>query len=298
MVARPFLYFKMNKYLVMAVMAVCCANSFAQVVDNPVSLPYGKWSSIPSAYTCDGKPIIYVRETEDLTDYENTVMRVYDANLDEVKTIRINGYVVDVYRKGGENVSVASPLCLTQTLFNDDEKFECVTAIFDEKQDYYTLGLNICSEEGKVLQTLKFPSGMRIVYINEDKLFVLETDENTRFLCCKMVDENSDGITYAYRIKKSSTETSAVSIETTPVKLNVSPRLVTRGEVLAVDSPNADISEVVVMDSVGRIVFEVKPSVGSKTVKIDSQSFGLGLHIVNVKYADGGNESSKIMVKQ
>lgn len=288
----------MNKYLVMAVMAVCSANSFAQVVDNPVALPGGKWSSIPGAYTCDGKPIIYVRETEDHTDYENTVMRVYDANLDEVKTIRINGYVVDVYRKSGENVSVASPLYLTQTLFNDDERFECVTAILDEKAFYYTIGLNICSEEGKVLQTLKFPSGMRIMDINYDKLFVLETDENTRFLCCNMLDENSDVITYAYRINKSSTGASSVSIETTPVKLNVSPRLVTRGEVLAVGSPNADISEVVVMDSAGRIVFEVKPSVGSKTVKIDSQSFGLGLHIVNVKYADGGNESSKIMVKQ
>ena len=99
------------------------------------------------------------------------------------------------------------------------------------------------------------------------------------------------------KITKNPSDPSAVSVALTPIKLNVSPRLASRGEPIKVESKSGSMRQVVVTDAAGKVVYDARSAEGQRTVKIDSYRLGHGLNVVNVKHADGSGESCKILVK-
>ena len=76
------------------------------------------------------------------------------------------------------------------------------------------------------------------------------------------------------KITKNPSDPSAVSVALTPIKLNVSPRLASRGEPIKVESQSGSMRQVVVTAVAGKVVYDARPAEGQRTVKIDSYRLG------------------------
>ena len=99
---------------------------------------------------------------------------IYDANLQKVYSINKNS---DFETRKAQTISFADwdqnsypdySFYFTQTLFNDDEKYEYVTAHYSSEFDTYGNpkidGFNIVSDDGTILQTVIFDEKTSNIY--------------------------------------------------------------------------------------------------------------------------------------
>lgn len=280
----------MKKLFITLLMVFGCLGAFAQIEDEPRIAHDGSIYRIPSDFTKSGKAQIIVYDSYYIDDNYYRDFYVYDEGINLLATIHPS-HVTEFHYKyqGTRRYDI---LYLTQTLFNDDEKYEYVRYITDDGSNV----IQIVSEDGTILQTLRLPEGTGLSWGDAGYDFVSFDKDNNYFVAdhCR-----SDGKyeTWFYKITKNPSDPSAVSVATTPIKLNVSPKLASRGEPIEVESQSGSMRQVVVTDAAGKVVYDARPAEGQRTVKIDSYRLGHGLNVVNVKHADGSGESCKILVK-
>ena len=221
-------------------------------------------------------------------EYDGNELFVYDEELTLVKEIKSTERILSLtWRKISDCPNGNKTLYLTQTHFNNDDKFEYVVVI--SVNDYHFIGLKIISENGNVLQTLNLEK-----FIYADVVRIGSYD----YLCTKIPDDNSSNMFYnLYKINKN-INPSKVSIATTPVKIEVSPRVAERNQDITIAAEGEGIREVVVTDASGRTVYSTKAAEGQQTVKLNSLYLSSGLNIVSVKSADGKSENCKVVVKK
>lgn len=247
----------------------------AQVENEPVEkFTDAYFYGISQLFSYDSKPKLV--EFADDRSY----MKLYDEDLNLLKEFIVTSGTLESLSicDFTSNNTDSYLNCLTQTLFNNDEKYEYVTRTDNT--------INIVSEDGNLLQTVSIPDaysfyGLYLWVLGDMNYLVIQ----------------SYGKTLVYKITKNPSDPSAVSVATTPIKLNVSPRLASRGEPIEVESQSGSMRQVVVTDAAGKVVYDARPAEGQRTVRIDSHRLGHGLNVVNVKHADGSGESCKILVK-
>lgn len=229
---------------------------------------------------------------------------IYDENLNIAKTLRFPGEDYPPYlpyydyNLGDEG----KELEFTQTLFNDDEKFEYVTYITERRLDEYgdyidaTIGLNIVSEDGTILQSLYLPEGRKKIF-DFELARIYAYGKNYYLAFGEFQDKDGECYVDFYKINKDASDPSKVSISTEPKRMSVSPRMVGRNEDITVAAETEDLRDVVVTDASGRRVYSTRVSDGQRAVRINANRLTPGMNVVNVKDANGKNEDFKVIVK-
>lgn len=281
----------MKKFFVSTIMALACVGASAQVETTPVKLGEGYIYGIPEVCSYNYKSYMTLVEF----DYDKNAgdMRVYDEDINLVKEIKLAEKPLSLSYRNLSGDSNYATMFLTQTLFNDDEKYEYVVGIPDGSDSYGKIsGFKIVSEDGTVLQTVSFGMGA------SSEPDIIEIGMNTYF-AFEMYEDSESWNSYLnlYKINKSDDPTK-VSVATAPVRISVSPRVAERNQDITVVAEGEGIREVVVTDAAGRIVYSTKAAAGQQTVKINSRHLSSGLNVVSVKSADGKNENCKVIVKK
>lgn len=270
-----------------------CLGAFAQIEDEPRIAHDGSIYRIPSEFTKSGKAQIIVYDYYYIDDNYYYDFYVYDEGINLLATIHPSHVTSFHYKYQGTRSY--DELYLTQTLFNDDEKYEYVRYIEDNIDDGSNV-IQIVSEDGTILQTLRLPEGTGLSW-DDGSYYIVSFDKDNNYFVASHYRSDRKYEKWFYKITKNPSDPSAVSVATTPIKLNVSPRLASRGAPIKVESKSGSMRQVVVTDAAGKVVYDARPAEGQRTVKIDSYRLGHGLNVVNVKHADGSVESCKILVK-
>ena len=278
----------------MVAMSAMCVN--AQVETTPITIADNDLYGIGEEYS-------YNHETSlvsiGYSDKEAVIMHVYGEDLNLKKTITpseepINFTVINLNSNSSDYT-----MYLTQTLFNDDEKYEYIVSVTKRNQyGYdYSAGLKILSDDGSVLQTIMFPENVEGYFDHNGlKLFIIGSSiylEGGDY-------EDADGNEYMnlYKINKDAQDPSKVSIATAPMRVSVSPRMASRNQDINVVAEGNGVREVIVTNAAGQVVYSTKVAAGETNVKISSRRLSSGLNVVSVKGADGKEENCKVIVKK
>jgi len=239
---------------------------------------------VPKTFTYQEKPCLYVRESNKI-DPSTRAFVIFDENFEEIMRLsNIEAESVELY--DFDTFADEYDFYLSQTLFNNDEKFEYITLIKNESDE--CSGLQIKSETGDVLSTVTFNKASFYCYLGLFKmkskvyLFVVAED---------------DDLTYIYRIDK---ETSTVQKVKSIEGMNIMPRMPKRHEVVTVelDDVSDEARELQVVNGAGQMVDRIIVPAGQKQVQLNSAHMSPGINIINVKGSDNKAASSqKIFVK-
>lgn len=193
-------------------------------------------------------------------------------------------------------------ILLTQTLFNDDEKYEYIrktwepvttTQSYDDRMvvttKHYCTGFEIVSEDGKILQTIKFGAKSKdtwnwcIINLN-DKVYL-------RIRWSELDGESKEDW---YRITPSST--SGLKRVNVPHGLTVMPTMAKRHETINVEVRESNQDRTVsIVGTGGQVVWQGTIHAGQKQLTVPASRLAKGVNVVNV---DGSNgESVKVIVR-
>ena len=272
-------------------MALACIGANAQIETTPLKTLGRYLYGIDEQFLYDAgtQYVVSVEYSEDRTA---ATMRVYDNEFNLKKTITPESVPSALHVQMLNANSADYTIYLTQTLFNDDEKFEY---LIEPGSGMYATELKVVSEDGTVLQTLKYPAGVK-VYRDEIDLFVVGSNKYLRIGVS--VDENGNEYMNLYKINKDAKDPSKVSIATAPMRVSVSPRMASRNQDINVVAEGNGVREVIVTNAAGQVVYSTKVAAGENNIRISSRRLSSGLNVVSVKGADGKEENCKVIVKK
>ena len=281
----------MKKLFISTMMALACIGANAQIETTPLKTLGEYLYGIDELFLYDAgtQYVVSVEYSEDRTA---ATMRVYDNEFNLKKTITSESVPSALYVQMLNANSADYTIYLTQTLFNDDEKFEYLI----EPGSGTPTELKVVSEDGTVLQTLKFPAGVEVYRGDGIGLFVMGSNKYLRI--GKSVDENGNEYINLYKINKDAKDPSKVSIATAPMRVSVSPRMASRNQDINVVAEGNGLREVIVTNAAGQVVYSTKVAAGENNVRISSRRLSSGLNVVSVKGADGKEENCKVIVKK
>ena len=284
----------MKKFFITTMMAMSAMCVNAQIETTPKPLPQSL-DGIGEQFRYnpdEGYVVSCTTVGEDQNNDGIITIRVYDENLGIKKTINPTDYPESIWVYNYNNNSDDYEITLTQTLFNDDEKFEYILLQEDNENRSYYKSLQVISEDGTILQTLEFPNK---VYGGIVKLVIIG---NSRYLAFGEYEGEDDfSCLNMYKINKSA-DPSKVLIATAPMRVSVSPRMASRNQDINVVAEGNGVREVIVTNAAGQVVYSTKVAAGETYVKISSRRLSSGLNVVSVKGADGKEENCKVIVKK
>ncbi len=269
----------LSAFLGVGVGTVSAQNKLAEVGKTDGTLDY-----CPAQFSYQGKPRIFERiNTED----DSYVCNVYDCNMQKERQISFKEYPMSMefIDLDAGNLYNGTNLGLTQTLFNQDEKFENVVDLENGK------GFSIVQEDGTVV----FTENRDFVWGENDYSHYLDFElikmggkcylkvGDSEYDYMYLVDnESGTGITYVNKMKNTS----------------VRPTVLERNTPVTVDLKDATGQHTVtVVNASGRTVHAESVPQGQTSLTLDTSKWGSGLNVVSVKGADGKVESCKVIVK-
>ena len=284
----------MKKLFISTMMALACIGANAQIETTPLKTLGRYLYGIDEQFLYDAGTQYVVSVEWGGSDGKTAgTMRVYDNEFNLKKTITPESVPSNLDVHVLNENSADYTIYLTQTLFNDDEKFEY---LIEPGSGTYATELKVVSEDGTVLQTLKFPAGVEVYRGDGIGLFVMGSNKYLRI--GESVDENGNEYMNLYKINKDAKDPSKVSIATAPMRVSVSPRMASRNQDINVVAEGNGVREVIVTNAAGQVVYSTKVAAGENNVRISSRRLSSGLNVVSVKGADGKEENCKVIVKK
>lgn len=216
---------------------------------------------------------------------------IYDENFNKRKSIVIpeNSFIIttELYDVTANRKEY---LMLTQTLFNDDSKFEYLLPLENNE------GVRVVNEDGTELGCIQFHSDFKLNMLqsltwSQVKTFDLGTKKYLAFIVNK---EGDDSWTYlVYSIDDISTGAKLVAMTKGP---RVSPTIANRSEMITVEleGENSQGREVSVVNAAGQTVMKTMIPAGQKSTQINASTLSQGLNVLNVKGEQG---ATKIIIK-
>ena len=244
---------------------------------------------IPKVFSYQNEPLAYIYD-------DNYDFVVYDKNFEEVKRFN-SSFVQKKYEWRDEPIKIGAVdfslydfdtfaddgwFYLSQTLFNNDEKFEYIMPVINEENNYS--GFEVKSEDGTVLSSITIDES------NYDCCSILKLGDNV-YLAVYYFN-NKVGI---YRIDR---ETSSLQKVKAVEGLNIQPRMPKRHEMVTVemDEVSSADRELQVVNAAGQTVDRVVVPAGSRQVQLSASHMSPGVNVIKV----GGTDASgnyKIFVK-
>ena len=289
----------MKRLFTLFAFASAIATGQAQnVTDKPVILRVSTFSYIPSYLSHDGKTYLVAE------DYYNGSLSVYDDNLNVIKSLKNEDRgIAALVLQDFDSFSATAQgdgiwLDLSQTLFNNDAKYEYV--IRTKKLVHWTIdgetcsgelysGFKIVNEDGKVLQEIHAP-----FEITKEKDF--EVEDIIKFNDKYFIHVLSYNEEYLYPINRNTAD--GISPVGAPVKISASPSLARRGQTVTVELDEDATRErtVTVTNAAGQRVWRGTAKQGQKTVNLSTDRLSHGVNIVNVE-GESARSSCKVIVR-
>ena len=214
-------------------------------------------------------------------------------------------------------------ICLSQTLFNNDAKYEYITfpyqleewepagihnpqgpidqsGNYTEYRSIYFLStyrsFNIMSEDGTVLQIVTFPTGFKMV--ERVHAQVIQLANECYFLCYGNI--NDQGTILVYKINRSSVGASVEQV-CAPIKVGVYPNLVNRNQTITIqlsgDNAAKTAIDVEVVNMSGQVTDRQTISAGQTHTQIRANKFSTGMNIVNLLQNGKTIGTQRVVVK-
>lgn len=304
----------------MAVFAMFGATAQNQIT--PVDVPMTSYNHnyhyyIPRFLTNGNTPYITVlRETSIANVYDSCFL--FDNNLQVAKTLPyilgthsyywseeyVTKYTVPTYLKiynYDDNITekIISSVYYTQTLFNNDSKFEYIKPVWDGERRI--VRLDVIDEDGNTVNSITWTAGyfLNPIYYNSGEMVYSDETYNLcrlivigrkYYLILSVGASNHITQTLCYRIDRQTQ--SITRVENVP--FNVFPTVAERGSDITVQlEEGTNAREIVVVDAMGREVKCVPVAQGQREVKISTSDLGSGMGFVS----DRKNGAVKIIVR-
>lgn len=279
----------MKKLLSFLFGLLVCTLSYAQVGE-PSSISAhldNDYFAVYPEFTSDGRGQV-VMVTSDGKE-KPYAYKVYDEDLNLLlsKSSYFEIEEIPIYNVNVPGAIDEASLVLSQTLFNDDSKYEYVFC----KRKYNSNGceiiyeFDILNEDNEILQSVSVPESK-----NMDEIELLLINDK-RYLML-----NNDAETLAYPIVKSGTGIKSVS---TPVLIDgaLSCRMKSNSLSITTSKTCSKDRDVTVFDASGRIQAMTLIPAGSTTATIEALNLNPGISVVSMKEDSGTVESCKVIVK-
>ena len=222
------------------------------------------------------------------------------------------------------NFNTGDGLCLTQTLFNSDNKYEYLyfphelseendyghgpiapspdyyeSGTYTEEKTYYQYSLyksfNIMSEEGTILQTVTFPNGFEMDYLTAQ---VIQLSGEFYILCQGKM--NDSGTLLIYKINRSSVGASVEQV-CAPIKVGVYPNLVNKNQTITIqlsgDNAAKTATDIEVVNMSGQMTDRQTISAGQTHTQIRANKFSTGMNVVNLLQNGKTIGTQRVIVK-
>lgn len=207
---------------------------------------------------------------------------------------------------------------ITQTLFNSDDAYEYISPIYElteDREDFWAegsiydngeyfgqyasfydsricghiVGFRIMSENGSVLQTVRFDEGLYVDSSYLDNTFTIITFGGKNYLSCSLV-----GKTMLYEI---ASQSGVQKVATYPT--SIYPTLVSTGESVNVSFGEGQTGHrsISVNDLLGRQVLSASADASQGPVALPASQMAKGVNIVSVTGGDQPAQSTKVIVK-
>ena len=262
-------------------------------------------------------PVVYCKynKEEKILYQVDCIYKVYSGEWVE-STEEYNDYVNRFPRVEYNTAQGSVDASLTQTFYNDDEKYEYlvytigISELSEEKdrdndgevdEIYiykipYAKGFTIMNEDGETLSSVDFDENFRlydsysvlinIMLINGKKYIsfpgsIVSDDQEISVRAIYSIDSNNSGIRKVMTTKG----------------LRVSPTIADRSQTITVEleGDSSKSHEVRVVNAAGQTVKEAVIPAGQRSISLSASELGHGMNIVNVNGKQGGN--CKIIIK-
>lgn len=241
---------------------------------------------IPKEFTVTGHPYLVTYQYDDNDNLSS--IKVYDDNITLIHTSTSvpSGieYLTFVDYDAGFYV-IEGYVLFTQTMFNTDAEYEYVK-ITDNHV------LEICSENGAVLNTISGENGFGVRYAYLCKLggkcylVLQEGDDQWEY--------GGEHLKFVYYLIGSTTQ-SVTRVAETPI--NVFPTVADRSQTITVElGEGNNATEVQVVNAVGQVMKTIAVQPGQREVKLRASDLNSGMHIVGTR-SQKGQGACKIIVK-
>lgn len=204
---------------------------------------------------------------------------------------------------------------LTQTLFNDDEKFEYIVPKYrfeEEKEEiianggtgpaiedvyysqrYYTTGIEVKSQDGNVVYSLNFDEEYRY----DPDLKIITWGDKT-YLC---IGDSKDSYSCDIYLLQRETPTSINLVKTKELgAMRLYPSVASKDTMITVDLSEKAKDKggiIVVTDMNGKTKYSCKVEEGETSIQIPVKFLQSGLYVVSLKAENNSYEAAKLIVK-
>ncbi|MDE6204570.1 MAG: T9SS type A sorting domain-containing protein [Duncaniella sp.] len=197
-------------------------------------------------------------------------------------------------------------LPVTQTLFNNDAKYEWIISDISALPVSYTneyervsgeglfeTGFKIVSEDGSVIETVAYPAGLHCGYNSLDLLIV----DDRYYIIAELLNTNyTEEYSIIYELSRT---TGMLDMVGEPMLMKVHPTAPVRGTTVDVEIGSTTGNRIVLglTGSDGRTVISRNLEPGTTRTSIDTSRLTQGVYVVTVTDAAGSLEATKIIVR-
>lgn len=268
----------------MGLIAASAITANAQIVDTPLKISGDAWPFLESVVMDNNKYAFYNLDGDKCYIYNDNIEIVKEISFSPENHLRIN-YLSTKW------IAYIESQDFTQTLFNDDDKFEYLVEIFDDG-NYEVTGFLLMNDEGETLQRVDFPKGF---YMDSDPA-VLDLGEKMYLVCTLDDDMYNDSYQLFYRINKGG-GSGVFTLACDPIKVDASPRMASKSEPITVTFDSDAVTRIEVVSVRGAVEAAFDVEAGAHSAIVDTSRLGKGMYIINV-VADGvRSENCKVIIR-
>ena len=271
---------------------------------------------LPGEFTSDASDQLYTYPlTEKKASSEKYAgvkhLNLYDVQLNPICSIEANGGIVPFLHFAG---SIKNLLYVTQDLFDSDSKYEYISALSLEGDNYadYLTGIKIQNEDGEILAEIPFGDKWKLSpFYNTDeqdqpiRIFRLIDKGTVRsYICLDLWRDNSnydmseECITRIYAFEEGKISTSIKKVRDISTRMKVSPVMPRRNEIVNVDISSVQSpTSLTVVSAAGQVVCSQNLHDGQKNASIDTSRLTSGLYIVRVANSQKKSEICRIIIR-
>ena len=212
-------------------------------------------------------------------------------------------------------------VCLTQTLFNSDDKYEYLyfphelseeydyvdptpdhyeSGTYTEEETFYQYSLyksfNVMSEDGAILQTVTFPNGFQMAdYLDAQ---VIQLSEEFYILC--QGEMNDYTTLLIYKINRSSVGASVEQV-CAPIKVGAFPSVANRNQMITIqlsgENAGNNQTNLQVVDMQGKVLNQQTIPAGQTTATIPAHRLSNGMNLIKITQGSKTIGTEKVIVK-
>lgn len=285
----------MKKFYLGALGCLLAMGASAQVVNPTASIDGYFYASIGKEFTNLGKSFAYTIEGKDGGVLN---IRLYKEGFEEFHSLNINpgneeGFTIPIIDLDRTSIFDADNeyLLISQSLFNNDDKFEYVRFVSNPEDAYKTKAFEIVNEDNDVLAEIDCPANSERSYPR-----ILKWGDNYYFA---IYSRNKD-YTYFWDIYHIEKSTNSIRKVNAAPLMSVMPVLAERNSTVNVtlDAETAkNGGELIITDSNGRTIGRSYVEAGQTSVPVTTDRMCPGVYNITLTEKGQKVENARIIVK-